>query len=125
MADHEGLRGLRILIAEDNVFAALEVEQTLRDFGCEPVGPVASVAEALRLARGAPLDGALLDVDLRGERCFPIAEALQQRDIPVVFATGYDDENLIPETLAGAPRLRKPYMTSELQRVIVQTFARA
>lgn len=125
MADQEALRGLRILIAEDNVFAALELEQTLRDFGCEPVGPVASVAEALRLVREAPLDGALLDVDLRGERCFPIAEELQRRDIPVVFATGYDEQDLIPQALTAAPRLRKPYMTSELQRVMVQAFARA
>jgi len=125
MAEQEALRGLRILIAEDNVFAALELEQTLRDFGCEPVGPVASVAEALRLVRETPLDGALLDVDLRGERCFPIAEELRRRDIPVVFATGYDEQDLIPQTLTAAPRLRKPYMTSELQRAIVQAFARA
>jgi 2-hydroxy-6-oxonona-2,4-dienedioate hydrolase len=51
MADQQLLDGLRILIAEDNVFAAMELEQTLKDCGCRPVGPAATVDQALRLDR--------------------------------------------------------------------------
>jgi hypothetical protein len=41
MADGSALAGLRVLIAEDNLFAAMELEKVLVDLGCEPVGPVA------------------------------------------------------------------------------------
>jgi CheY-like chemotaxis protein len=87
MAERRALQGLRVLIAEDNLFAAMELESALLDLGCEPVGPVAQLDQALRLARQEHLDGALLDVDLRGELVFAVAEELERRRIPVVFAS--------------------------------------
>jgi hypothetical protein len=68
MAERTGLEGLRILIAEDNLFAALELEQTLLAFGCQPVGPVARVDQAMSLALHEDLDGALLNIELQVER---------------------------------------------------------
>jgi hypothetical protein len=76
----------------------------LQDVGCHIIGPVPRLAQGLALATTASLDGALLDINLAGERCFPIAEALAARDIPFAFLTGYGDFAIPPE-YRGAPRL--------------------
>ena len=117
-AEGRALDGLRVLIAEDNLFAAMELEKALVDLGCEPVGPVAQVDQALRLARQENLDGALLDVDLRGELVFAVAEELERRRIPVIFASGYDTDDMFPARFVQHPRLRKPFGENEIRRVL-------
>jgi CheY-like chemotaxis protein len=118
VAELRPFEGLRILIAEDNLFAAIELEQALIDLGCAPVGPVARVKEAMGLARQGHLDAALLDVDLRGERVFAVAEELERRGVPVIFASGYDQDEVFPAPFARHPRLPKPYSESELRQVL-------
>jgi CheY-like chemotaxis protein len=118
MAEGSALEGCRVLIAEDNLFAAMELESALIDLGCEPVGPVAQVDQALRLAQQERLDGALLDVDLRGELVFAVAEELERRRIPVIFASGYDTDDIFPPRFVRHPRLRKPFGESEIRRVL-------
>jgi CheY-like chemotaxis protein len=119
------LQGLRVLIAEDNVLAALELEQILIECGCQPIGPAATLEQALRLARETPLDGAVLDINLRDQMVFPVAEELVRRGIPLIFATGYEDSYAFPPQLADRPRLRKPYAASELVRLLTATFGAA
>ncbi len=103
MAQTRSLDGLRILIAEDNLFAAMELEQAVISLGCQAVGPVARVQQALELAQEQQLDGALLDVDLRGEMVFPVADELEKRGVPVVFASGYDSGPVFPDRFAASP----------------------
>ena len=121
MAEGMALKGLRVLIAEDNLFAAMELERVLVDLGYEPVGPVAQLDQALRLAQQERLDGALLDVDLRGERVFAVAEELERRRIPVIFASGYDTDDMFPAPFTQHPRLRKPFSESDIRRVLEAT----
>lgn len=118
------LEGLRILVAEDNVLAAMELEQVLGECGCETVGPAATVEQALRLARNEPLDGAVLDVNLRDQAVFPVAEELARRGVRLIFATGYERSYAFPEHLDGYARLRKPYSGHELKRLLTATFGR-
>jgi DNA-binding response OmpR family regulator len=122
MAGQQPLDGLRILVAEDNVLAAMELEQVLQDCGCETVGPAATVDQALRLAHQERLDGAVLDVNLRDQAVFPVAEELVRRGVPLIFATGYEDGHIFPAHLAGYTRLHKPYAGRELKRLMVATF---
>ena len=119
------LEGLRILVAEDNVFAAMEVEQALKDCGCEPVGPVATVDKALRLACDEQLDGAVLDVNLREQPVFPVAEELHRRGVRMIFTTGYETGYTFPESLASCARLRKPFDGHQLKSLMVATFGRS
>jgi CheY-like chemotaxis protein len=123
MIEERLLAGLRILVVEDNLVAALAIEQALQDLGAACVGPAPSVDQALRLAQ-ENLDGALLDLDLRGELSFAVAEALEARGVPVVFTTGYDQDAMFPARFAAHPRLRKPYSEQELQQAAVAWFAR-
>ena len=92
VAGRATLRGRRVLVAEDEPLVALEIEEALRDSGCEVVGPAATLDAALRLAgREARLDAAVLDVNLGGQAAFPAADLLVRRGVPVVFATGYGE----------------------------------
>jgi CheY-like chemotaxis protein len=123
MADGSALAGLRVLIAEDNLFAAMELEKVLVDLGCEPVGPVARLEQAMRLAQQELLDGALLDVDLRGELVFAVAEELERRRVPVIFASGYDSDDMFPARFVRHPRLLKPFGENEIRRVLEAAIA--
>jgi two-component SAPR family response regulator len=107
----------RVLLVEDQMIVAIEVEEMLREFGCVVVGPVGTLKRALRLAHKERLDAAILDVSLDGEAVFPVAEELQKRRIPFIFATGYA-EHTLPEKWQGLPHLGKPFKRDQLKKLI-------
>lgn len=90
MFQHPALRGRRVLVVEDILLVAEELSDTLKDWGCEVIGPAAQVGRALDLVEREKLDGALLDVNLGKEHCFPIATVLRERRVRFIFLTGYD-----------------------------------
>ncbi|MEO0374161.1 MAG: response regulator, partial [Cyanobacteria bacterium P01_A01_bin.17] len=62
----------------------------------------------------------LLDINLKDEVSFEIAEALQEQQIPFLFTTGYDSRYEVPEHLAMAPRLKKPIDIEKLTLTLKQ-----
>ena len=77
----------RILIVEDEMLVAMELEYILEDLGHECVGIAPDVETATEHFE-APLDLALVDLNLRDGLTGPqIAEALSQRGVPVIFIT--------------------------------------
>ena len=117
----DALRGRRLLVVEDEYLIAAALERALEDRGAEVVGPAGSVEGALRLveSEGDRLDGAVLDINLRDERVYPVADALAARGVPFVFLTGYDAQ-VIPDTYAGVPRSEKPVSTALLARTLLK-----
>ena len=117
----DALRGRRLLVVEDEYLIAAALERALEDRGAEVVGPAGYVEGALRLveAEGDRLDGAVLDINLRGERVYPVADVLAARGVPFVFLTGYDAQ-VIPDTYAGVPRSEKPVSTALLARTLLK-----
>jgi len=107
------LLGLRILLAEDDYLIAEDVARMLERRGADVVGPVSTVADASRLAVSAALDGAVLDVNLRGDMVWPVADMLRARHVPTVFLTGYGVASC-PDRYGDLPWLSKPIMMSEL-----------
>jgi CheY-like chemotaxis protein len=105
------LTGLRVLLVEDEVLACLEVEDLLRGLGCRVVGPAGRLEEAVRLAREAELDGALIDLNLAGEAAYPVIDALIARAVPYVLVTGYDMTS-VAAPYRGAPHIGKPFAES-------------
>jgi CheY-like chemotaxis protein len=102
------LRGFHILIVEDEFLLASALCHTLQDAGAVVVGPANSVNSALALLDTNPiLDGAVLDINLRGEMVFPVADVLARRGTPFVFATGYG-EDMAPERYSFVPYCQKP-----------------
>jgi DNA-binding NarL/FixJ family response regulator len=119
------LEGLRILVAEDEALIALELQTVLQGFGCEVVGPVSRVNEVLREAERGGLDGALLDINLRGEQIFAILPRLTELKLKIVITSGYDDDAQFPEAFRTLPRLAKPFGELSLQRICEETFSKA
>ena len=104
----QALEGMRILVVEDEYLLADDLRDALTEAGAQVLGPVPSVGDAQALiAREAEIDAAVLDINLRGEMVFPVADVLSERGVPFAFATGYD-EWALPERFAGAPRVEKP-----------------
>jgi len=109
------LAGRHILVVEDEYLVALTLVQLLQDEGATVVGPYSNVRDAVEVVAGGTqhIDAGILDVNLDGETSFPIADALAQRGIFFLFATGYGAAAL-GEAYRHYPRYQKPYEPKEL-----------
>jgi CheY-like chemotaxis protein len=111
---------LRVLLVEDEILVAMLLEDMLAELGHTIIGPVARLDKAVEMARSEALDLAILDVNLNGKEAYPVAEALDARGIPLVFATGYGTGGL-RVLYRNRPTLSKPF----LRRDLVQALAMA
>ena len=114
------LAGRRVILVEDEILVALLLEDMLEEIGCEVVGIASSVEEAMNLAATADAEAALLDVNVAGELVYPVAERLVERQIKIVFSTGYEPAAL-PERWRSCPILNKPYGVHQLKRALGTT----
>ncbi|MDX1541106.1 MAG: response regulator [Geminicoccaceae bacterium] len=113
---------MRILVVEDEVFVALDLEQELRTRGHEVLGPASTLAEAHALVEETDLDLALLDVNVRGDMPRALAEELREREIPFAYVSGYD-EAFIKTNLPSAPVLPKPLHAQALSDLLREVAA--
>jgi CheY-like chemotaxis protein len=113
------LAGRRILIVEDSPVVGPFTADLLHELGCEVVGPAPNMAAARELIESEMLDAALMDVHIRGERVFPLCEALAARDVPFILTSGYADWNM-PEKWRDRPRLQKPYTLGAVEKALTQ-----
>lgn len=107
------LDGFRILMAEDEPLVAMLLEDVLLDAGATIMGPAATVAEGLALAAAERPDVAVLDLNLSGETCLALADALATAGVPFLVATGYGGDVPLPRH-AGVEVLQKPYEPATL-----------
>lgn len=112
-----------VLVVEDEPLIAMLLEAELVNAGYEVLGPACSVAEAFGLLGERRPDAALLDVNLRGEKSFPIAEVLQSEGVPFAFCTGFTEESEIPERMRGTTRLSKPIPQEDIRRALAALVA--
>ena len=120
------LTGLRLLIVEDEAMVAMMVEDMLADLGCVVVDVAGTLSRGLALVadRALALDGAILDVNLGGDKVYPVAAALTARGIPFIFATGYGIAG-IAEDFSHVPALAKPYESRALAKVLMDALGRS
>jgi light-regulated signal transduction histidine kinase (bacteriophytochrome) len=118
------LAGLRVLLVEDQMLIALDAEAALRELGAADVVVASSAAEGLRLAGSLDPDVAILDVNLGDGTSAEVAQALQAKETPFIFASGYQEMNMLPAHLRAAPLVRKPYTKEELAAGVAQALNR-
>jgi|SRR6185312_185132 len=112
--DHlKRLVGRRVLVVEDEYFIADDLAQALDEAGAIVVGPASTVEEAFALLERERPDLAILDINLKGKVSFAIADELARRELPFVFATGYES-GAIPDRHAQRPRWQKPLRIEEM-----------
>jgi light-regulated signal transduction histidine kinase (bacteriophytochrome)/CheY-like chemotaxis protein len=111
---------IAILLVEDQMLIAMDVESMFADMGFERVTTTNTAAEALRLIEAAPPEIAVLDVNLGVGTSIAVAEKLDALGIPFVFATGYGEGGVLPEALGRVPVVRKPYEIGALVAAMVK-----
>ena len=107
-SSNETLSGLRILVVEDDFFVARSLGILLEALDCVVVGPASTVEEACRLVKEEEIDAAVLDIALSPGTSAPVARALQYRNRPFLFVTGYSSIGMLPDDLRGHRVLLKP-----------------
>jgi two-component SAPR family response regulator len=104
----------RVLVVEDEMLIAVVIEDALAEIGFEVVGPASKLETAWRLMEESQFDIAILDVSVRGQKIYPVAERLLALGVPFALASGYGDWAL-PEALRDRPKLMKPFTMDALQ----------
>ena len=104
-----------VLVVEDEIMIALDVQMMLEDNGYRVLGPAGSVERALRLLDDLRPDVAVLDGNLRGRPIIPVARRLRSLEIPFVLSSAYDIFTFEgSEVLAGAENVQKPISENRL-----------
>ena len=111
------LEGRRILIVEDEVLLAMEVEDVLAEAGCTDIVVAGTVQAALERVRRWRPDGAVLDLNLHGEKSFPVADALDEAGVPFVIVSGHS-RSIVPGRHAERPFVEKPSHPQQVVRTL-------
>ena len=104
----------RVLLVEDSPVVAPFTADLLGELGYAVIGPAPNLASARQLIESEPIDAALMDIHIRGERVFPMCELLDAKGVPFILTSGYADWQ-VPEKWADRPRLLKPYTIGDVQ----------
>jgi DNA-binding response OmpR family regulator len=109
---------MRVLLVEDDPLIAMMLEDFLEALEKGHAGTADCVANAIPMIDRGGIDAAILDVNLRGgEKSFAIADALADRDIPFIFATGGGGDE-ITEAHRDRPRLAKPFTMDGVEKAL-------
>jgi len=115
--------GRRVLIVEDEMLVGILIEDMLGEMGYAVAGMATRVGTALPMVEKADFDLAILDVNLGDEMSFPIADALADKGLPYLFATGYGRQGIAARH-AGRPVVAKPFSCGELKSAIDAALAK-
>jgi CheY-like chemotaxis protein len=109
----KALVGLKVLIVEDDYLIASIIEQLLTAAGCIVSEPIPRLLAALQAAKRGNYDAAVLDINLNGERAYPVGDTLSDRNIPYLLLSGYSAQQL-PTKYTQRPTLGKPFKSAQL-----------
>ena len=113
-----------VFLVEDEVMIRMMVADMLEELGFSIAAEAGEINEAIRLAQCTHFDLAILDVNVNGKVISPVAELIQARKRPFIFATGYGSSGL-PEEFRDRPALQKPFQLETLAKVIESTLKSA
>jgi two-component SAPR family response regulator len=120
----ESPRKLELLVLDDEVLVALMIAEQLGEFGFKVAGPAHTLQDGRRLATDAPIDGALLDINLgKDGLSSPVADILIARKIPFLFVSGYN--HAPEERFRQIPFFSKPFTMGKLALAVDQMLAPA
>jgi CheY-like chemotaxis protein len=111
----------RVLVVEDELLVALDIESIVIEAGMAVIGPASTAAEALRLIETTAFEAALIDANLNGEPIDEVAGALSERGIPFAYVTGYGRESL--PAAHPAPIVTKPFDAAQLVAAVRRLLA--
>jgi CheY-like chemotaxis protein len=111
-----------ILVVEDERITGMDIRQTVREFGYESVGPVASGQDAVAVALALRPDVVLMDIALKGPMDgIQAAEAIRSKYCcPVIYVTAHSDQTTLDRAKLTEPSgwILKPVDEEELHKAI-------
>jgi light-regulated signal transduction histidine kinase (bacteriophytochrome) len=109
-----------VLLVEDSMLIAIDVEDALRALGAAKVVTASSVRQARDAIADGGLDFAILDINLGSDSSLTVAEQLQAQGIPFLFASGYGEQAQLSPDFAGQEVISKPYGRKEIVGAIMR-----
>ena len=100
---------------EDEYLLADCLRKLLKCEGAQVLGPVGNLEDADALLDScAPPDAANLDINLGGQKVYPLADRLSKGHVPLMFASGYDRE-LFSQRFANSLQCTKPFGVEQVR----------
>ncbi len=112
---------IKVFVVEDEPIIQNLLSSQLKLIGAEVVGTARSMKKAVELAKTIESDIAILDVFLGIDYSFPVAEILDQRGIPYIYATGHPLQ-LDLNGRERAPSVEKPFRSEDLKAAMDRSF---
>jgi DNA-binding response OmpR family regulator len=116
------LDNLRVFVVEDETIISFLLEDMFVELGALHVQHAGNVSSALAYLKDRTPDLAVLDVNLGGERAYPVAEILESRKVPFLFTTGYGRSGL-DARWARHPVVQKPFNIEVMTAALRELFA--
>jgi CheY-like chemotaxis protein len=114
-----------VLIVEDDLIIALDLEEIVQSIGVKVTRTAANVAQALELIAAEAPQFALLDIGLRDETSLAIADRLNALSVPFAFLTGYGARAIPLPRFHDRPKVSKPFVAVEVESVLKNWRARS
>jgi two-component system, response regulator PdtaR len=112
----------RILIIEDDLLIASQIEAALTEAGFDVIGVLTTGEEALQKAEAERPDLAIVDIRLAGDRdgVDTAVELFRSHGIRCIFASAYSDQEARRRAEVAAPLgwLQKPYTMKALTDIV-------
>jgi CheY-like chemotaxis protein len=115
---------LSVMLVEDETLIRMMIAGMIDELGHTVVAEAANIGDALKLARTAGFQIAILDINVGGDRIDPVAEIINERRLPFVFASGYGAAGM-PEGFRDRPVLQKPFLIERLQQAMETALKRS
>ncbi|NTJ43905.1 response regulator [Agrobacterium larrymoorei] len=107
-----------VLLVEDSIFVAIDLQMSLEDAGWIVAGPYASIATASAYLQNNLPSCAILDVNLIDGEVFAVADTLARANVPFVFHSGHADGAELAGRYPTAAFCPKPCLPRTLLRRI-------
>jgi CheY-like chemotaxis protein len=111
------MREASIFLVEDEAVIRMMTAEMIEELGHRVVAEAGNIQDAIGLAETTIFHLAILDVNIAGHNIGPVADIIERRGLPIVFASGYGSAGL-PEPFSRRPLLRKPFLISKLKEAI-------
>lgn len=103
---------LRVLIVEDDILAAMFLEDVITDISDANIVIRTSVADTKEALKDS-FDVAFLDIDVTNGKTFEVARLLQEKQVPFIFVSGSSRDE-VPGELLFARFIGKPYHRADI-----------
>lgn len=111
-----------VLIVEDEVLIAMDLQAMLEDYGWSVIGPAGTTVAALALLEAEKPQFAVLDINLGNHTSFEVADQLIAHQVPFLFLSGANTD-MVPDRFHAHPLLQKPIRFEQVVTALQRTLA--